>query len=136
VEIGDAMTYAEWTKEYVAKHKGFVRGKCRDATNKMVKAFPELRQVCGFVYCDWGREQHFWCVAPDGRVIDPTKSQYRAVFDYEELDLNKASDRARIPTGVCMNCGDDVYAGDQTCSDHCYDEIALEYNMLPRHVKA
>lgn len=108
-----------WIDAYVAAQNGFLRGKCREATAAMVAAFPELRQAGGFVYCTWGRDQHFWCVAPDGAVVDPTAAQFQAAFQYEELDLNDPATRARVPTGVCMDCGGDVYNGDTFCGPEC-----------------
>lgn len=56
--------YLDWIDAYCAKHKGFVRGKCKAASLEMIEAFPELRLACGFVYCQWGEDQHFWCVDP------------------------------------------------------------------------
>src|ERR1700686_5059793 len=112
--------YADWITKYVASQpQGFVRGKCREATNAMVKAFPELRRAAGFVYCSWGREQHFWCVTENGKIADPTRSQFAAVFEYEELDLKDPEARKRIPTGVCMDCGEDVYEGKTFCNKNC-----------------
>ena len=126
------MTYEEWIEQYVASQPSrFVRGKCADATSKMVEAFPELRRACGFAFCAWGRDQHWWCVAPDGAIVDPTAEQFAScggVFLYEEIDPNNEEDRKRVPTGRCMNCGDDVYEGKTFCSEACERETiaALE----------
>jgi hypothetical protein len=112
--------YATWIEAYVARqpHR-FVRGHCYEATEEMVVAFPELKRVAGFVYSTFGREQHFWCVTPDGTVVDPTKSQFQLVFNYEELDLSNPEVVAGIPTGVCAQCGEDTYRGDTCCSRGC-----------------
>ena len=66
-----------------------------------------------------GREQHWWCVAPDDSIVDPTLEQYAAVMLYAELDLDDPEVRRGIPTGVCMDCGGDVYEGATFCSDAC-----------------
>lgn len=116
------MTYAEWIESYVARQKNrFVRGKCAEATTEMVAAFPELRRAAGFAHVTWGRDQHWWCVAPDGTIVDPTKEQFEfgVVLQYEELDLDDPETRSRVPTGVCPNCGDECYNGDSLCSKKC-----------------
>lgn len=83
----------------------------------MVEEFPELRRVCGLALCTWGNDQHWWCAAPDGTVIDPTVSQFAAVFGYEELDPVK--DRDKIPTGKCLDCGEAVFMGRTFCDETC-----------------
>lgn len=119
--------YRAWIEAYVASQpRSYVRGKCAAATLAMVEAFPELKRQCGFVHVDWGREQHWWCVAPDGSIVDPTVSQYPFgyAFEYEPLDLSNPADVARIPTGKCANCGGHIYNHfDSTvCSDECHRE--------------
>lgn len=129
--------YASWISAYEAKCNNFVRGKCKEATDAMVAEFPELRQACGFVYVAWGRDEHFWCVVKDadengmayesaGAIIDPTAAQFpgRAI-QYEELNLDDPNDRRRVPTGVCMDCGDPVY-GTRFCSSEC-ERATLAY---------
>jgi hypothetical protein len=117
------VNYADWTAAFVAQHNGFVRGLCSEATTKMVVAFPELRRACGFA--TWVanrvvRDQHWWCVAPDGMIVDPTRAQFGGQpVDYEEINLDDPNDRARIPTGRCMNCSGDVFGGATFCSDAC-----------------
>lgn len=129
------MTYADWIAAYVARHNGFVRGKCAQAVEMMVAAFPELRRAGGFAHVSWGRDQHWWCVAPDGLIVDPTVQQFGppgTPIRYEELDLNDPATRARVPTGKCMDCGGDVYGGDTFCSTEC--AAATEaYMKAPLH---
>jgi len=119
--------YAEWIEGYIVRQPGrFLRGKCKEATIAMVASFPELRQACGFTYSIHGREQHWWCVTPDGIVVDPTGEQYTGgVMEYEELDPNDPETQRKVPTGVCQNCGEDVYGGAMHCSDACAIEGAL-----------
>lgn len=125
------MTYADWIEDYVSRQPDrFVRGKCAEATQLMVEAFPELRRVAGFVHCTWGRDQHWWCAAPDGSVVDPTKSQFQLVFEYEELDLADPEAVKRIPTGMCPNCGGEVYEGASICSPRCEREYIRYLNSV------
>jgi hypothetical protein len=110
--------YIAWMNAYVAKHQ-YVRGKCDSATKEMCEAFPELRRAAGFVYCTWGRDQHWWCVTPDGLIVDPTATQFECVYEYEEIDLSDPEQTKRIPTGCCHDCGEDVYEGADFCDDTC-----------------
>lgn len=116
--------WVQWIEDYVAKRAGFVRGLCQYATAEMVEVFPELRRVAGLVR--WtapnGREvidEHWWCVASDGAIVDPTEEQFYGPVEYEELDLRNPADVARIPTGKCMDCGAYVYNGDTFCNEKC-----------------
>jgi len=130
--------YDAWIATYVASQPdGYVRGKCAHATQAMVEAFPELKRQAGFVHVDWGRfaldrEQHWWCVTPDGEVVDPTVSQFHFgyVHEYEPLDLDNPADVARIPTGKCSNCGGPIYNHyDSTvCSDECHRSYCAYLN--------
>lgn len=53
------------------------RGKCKEMSEALVAADPSLTLVRGHYYdADWGPQQHWWCVAPDGTIIDPTKDQF------------------------------------------------------------
>ncbi len=121
------MTYAEWIAAYVAKHDGFVRGKCKKATEEMIATFPELRKAAGFVYCRWGRDQHWWCVDPDGTIVDPTAAQFQGyIYGYKELDFADPEDVDSIPIGKCANCGGPIYRTsertDTVCSNICANE--------------
>lgn len=91
-------------------------GRCRGVTKEMVEAFPELRRVRGHYHCPiWGKRAHWWCVAPDGSIVDPTVSQFpsRGIGEYVLLD-----ETAPIPTGKCPDCGEYVY-GTTFCNDSC-----------------
>lgn len=126
-------TYHDWILQYFTRHGGAVRGLCHEATLEMVAAFPELRRACGFA--SWTapngrkvRDQHWWCVRPEGMIVDPTAQQFLGQVIYEELDLSKEEDRAKIPTGKCMDCGADVYNNDEFCNDACRAATAAFYN--------
>jgi hypothetical protein len=133
------MTYQEWIDAFLAKlpqinGRPYVRGACMRATAEMAATFPELRRVAGFA----NGGEHFWCVAPDGTIVDPTVGQFfshlepidPSAIEYREF---RPGDEVRV--GKCMNCGADIYAaverldGDDrvrrrsACSDEC--ETAL-----------
>lgn len=116
--------YLEWVFTYLVRHRGWVRGKCGNATTEMVTTFPELRRQPGFVTCNWGRDQHWWCLDPDGIIVDPTANQFQGKIFYDPVDLNDPADIIRIPIGICAYCGEDILPSseirDTVCSRHCY----------------
>lgn len=125
------MTYAEWIADYVASVDGHTLGKCGHATEAIKLQFPELRLACGFAHCAWGPRQHWWCVTPDGVIVDPTVSQFpgSAVFEYEELDPKDPTTRARIPTGPCYWCDKDCFEPwHSVCSQECNDKALASLN--------
>jgi len=96
------------------------RGKCKEYVDAAVLADPTLKAVRGW-YFDfmWGEQQHWWCVKPDGTIVDPTAKQFpsKGSGDYVEFD------------GVfsCEQCGEKVKEEDATvdghhifCSGDCY----------------
>jgi hypothetical protein len=97
------------------------QGQCAEITAAMAQAFHELRRVRGHYYClTWGERAHWWLVAPDGTVVDPTAAQFpsRGLGHYEEWQ-----EGAEEPVGRCANCGGEIYASsgytDTVCSDLC-----------------
>lgn len=67
--------YEAWIAEWV----GDCDCLCQEYTYLMQKHFPELLRVYGDLYCadeDAPGEPHWWCVAPDGEVVDPTAQQF------------------------------------------------------------
>jgi hypothetical protein len=99
--------YAEWITAHRNPDDPFHgRGACESLSSLMAQEFPELRQTAGYYYDScWGPQQHWWCVAPDGTVVDPTSEQFpsKGRGTYEELSED---DR---PVGCCMDCGSDVF---------------------------
>lgn len=113
--------YLEWIRRHVPDDP---TGMCKEMTEAMVAAFPELRRVRGH-YEPWrgGRFPHWWCLDVDGLVIDPTVIQF--------VHLGPASYVEHVglePVGKCLNCGDYVPAksegGIDCCSKACYDAFA------------
>lgn len=120
--------YADWIARNV---EGSGYGKCAEATTAMVEAFPELRRARGFYHDPlWGKRTHWWCVAPDSSVVDPTAAQFpsRGAFEYEELLEQELADSA--PTGVCHDCGSPVFKGASFCSTKC-SEATRRYLGVP-----
>lgn len=122
--------YAAWIDAYIAERlprchppepRVAVLGSCASATEQMVKAFPELRRVAGF----YGGREHWWCVAPDGTVVDPTAAQFDPGFAYEEYDAARHGPRR---SGRCPECGDDVYEGADFCSPACLRRYGARLN--------
>lgn len=107
--------YQAWIEAALAGGNGY--GECKKVTQEMSEVFPELKRVSGFYYdMSWGRRQHFWMITPDGTVVDPTAAQFPSLGrgHYEEI-----TDPSLIPTGVCMDCGQDVYNGNTFCDAEC-----------------
>lgn len=56
------------------------RGKCYEMCMNLILDDPTLTMVRGHYYCPiWNTdEQHWWCVKPNGEIVDPTKLQFRS----------------------------------------------------------
>lgn len=99
-----------------------VRGACLEATEAMKMHFPELRRVRGFVtLMDGSEHAHWWLVAPDGEIVDPTRAQFDpAIALYDPLDESKPE-----PVGKCANCGELAY--DEKLIPVCSEKCGIEY---------
>lgn len=127
--------YKEWIKTWLETHGDSGYGKCQQAVETMITAFPELRIARGHVNSTWGRRAHWWCVGPDSQVIDPTVSQFPGIWSYDEW---KPGDEVRI--GKCMNCGDEIWCPVHTldtpprqkcvCSEECERTLMADFNTL------
>lgn len=124
---------------------GYGYGKCKEISQAMAEAFPELEVRKGFYHCaSWGRRTHFWCRFLHGiegeedpwQIVDPTGKQHPSgshfpnqAFRYEDLtDCSEGELLDRVPSSVCMNCGAPVYRTDQFCSPGCEDAVVAEFN--------
>ena len=85
-------------------------GKCAEVTRAMQAAFPELIRVRGH----YGEHAHWWLTTARGEIIDPTRSQFPFLGEYEPW-LEGSTE----PTGICPNCGDYAYNNYTCCSDTC-----------------
>ncbi len=121
------MNYQDWITENV-KDDGY--GQCREVTEAMVAAFPELTRVRGHYYCwQWGEREHWWLVDPSGEIIDPTERQFPSKGHGEYVPWPEG---APEPTGMCPNCGGYSYDGNTCCSDRCSNAY-LAYIMNPMY---
>jgi len=108
-------TYAQWSAKNVLSDP---RNKCKEVTERMALAFPELERVRGHYVCPIeGRLPHWWMRTPNGQIVDPTRAQFSSKGDglYEPHVGPE-------PKGFCLNCGEYVYGDDQFCSRECFDE--------------
>ena len=106
--------YAEWILRNI---DGDGYGQCSKATLAMVEDFPELQRIRGHYYClAWGERAHWWCVAPDGSIVDPTAMQFpsKGTGEYEPW-----IEGTKEPTGMCPECGGYCYDGETFCSENC-----------------
>ncbi len=116
--------YGEWIAEYLLRFDdpAATLGRCKQAVEEMKEAFPELEIVRGHVYCPqpWGKRGHWWLKDEEGKIVDPTESQFLCgIYEYEEY-----REGAPVRVGKCMNCGDDIWdtperAPQSLCSKEC-----------------
>lgn len=105
--------YIRWIEDNVQDPYGG----CREITQKMSKAFPELKRVRGHYYClVWGERQHWWLRTPEGKVVDPTAAQFPSKGCGEYVEWIEGESE---PSGKCLNCGDLFYNGGNFCSIAC-----------------
>lgn len=109
--------YQKWINDNVNE----TYGRCKEISDAMRKAFPELTLVRGFYYCPyWGERQHWWLTDGD-EIVDPTVEQFpsKGTGHYEPLDESKPQ-----PTGLCPNCGGYCFDGNYCCSEACHNAYA------------
>lgn len=122
--------YADW----IAANVSQPYGQCERYSRAMCEAFPELRLARGYYYClSWGQRGHWWCVAPDGTIVDATESQFpSAKFrcgGYEEVTEDDPQ-----PWGTCYWCGETTHApphgydDPMFCSREHHDAAVIELN--------
>lgn len=131
--------YRAWMDANV---KGDGYGTCEKMAKAMARAFPGLLEVRkGFFFSlFWGRRGHWWCrEKATGQIVDPTAMQHpdgrpipgptMARAAYEDLtDLDERAFADKVPSGVCMNCGEDCYHGAHFCSERCEAIVLSELN--------
>lgn len=80
-----ASPYDTWIEAYLLEAASVV-GQCQPACTAMLEAFPELRLRAGYVKTPLGLDTHYWLLAPDDTIVDPTVSQFGALdpSDYED----------------------------------------------------
>jgi len=107
---------------WIAANVSATYGCCKEVTERMAEAFPELHRIRGHYYCPiWGERAHWWLLSPTGEVVDPTADQFpsKGCGHYEPWIEGDPE-----PTGRCANCNELVYDGNTCCSDACSREYA------------
>lgn len=96
----DPSAYQRWCHVYAALHGLKVLGRCKEAVAELLEEFPELTEVKGHTYGQFGKRAHRWAVTEDGTIVDPTRAQYPGHIDYEAFEPGTL-----VQVGVCMDCG-------------------------------
>lgn len=96
-----------------------LKGLCGLWSKKFQEKYPELKIQRGFYS---GRE-HWWCVEPDGTIVDPTFLQFGQIPDSKKYKvLNPDTDEIQL--GRCLNCGEYIYGLEKEGpQDLCKDVI-------------
>ena len=95
--------YTDWISTWLKTNNPY--GECQRAVEELCEAFPELVKTRGHVRCLWGKRAHWWAVAPNGHIVDPTVRQFGGpVVDYEPWTPGE-----EVRVGKCMECGDDIW---------------------------
>ena len=109
-----------------------LRGRCQEMARSAQREDPTLRVVRGyFLDLIWGEQPHWWCVRPDGSIVDPSGEQFPSFATatpscYIEYD----------GTLVCESCGKEGKEGDPdweivgnghyaVCSDRCHYALVM-----------
>jgi len=98
------MNYETWIADYLKRVKNpFAR--CLEACDEMKAAFPELTTVRGHILdLRWSRRSHVWLTTTDGAIVDPTASQFPALYEYEPWTPDSL-----VRLGKCMECGAEIW---------------------------
>lgn len=90
------------------------RGKCKEFVDAMIAKDSTLKAVRGHYYdAQWGAQEHWWAIKPDGTIIDPTALQFlsKGKGVYKEFD----------GWTNCAECGKEIhedevhFMGNYTC---------------------
>jgi len=81
-------SYASWISANYPTAQSAVLS-CAEATQRMSATFPELLRTRGEVMVGVDYRPHWWCVSPDGTIVDPTVHQWpQKVTIYEIVPLD------------------------------------------------
>lgn len=99
------------------------RGKCKEMSEALCAEDSSLTLVRGY-YLEyiWGedyKQPHWWCVKPDGTIVDPTKLQFPSAGLSTYVPFNGMLE--------CANCGKEIAEEDADiegnyafCSYQCH----------------
>jgi len=106
----DRQKYQKWIQDNYPTQI-HAMGKCKQACERMVEAFPELIITNGFIDMVSSTKEilHWWCKTQDNEIVDPTVHQYETggIFEYGEIDDSHPA--RNYPRVKCMNCGQYYY---------------------------
>lgn len=102
--------YQDWIDENILDTADIL---CLEWSGLMAQVFPELKLAEGSVLADDDRFWHFWCIDPDGEIVDPTACQFDEIIRYR-------FEKYPTATGICPVCGNNTYLGNTCCSVPCY----------------
>ncbi len=64
-------------------------GKCKEMSEEACRQDSTLRLVRGYYICPvWGERAHWWAVTPQGKIYDPTASQFPSGGMGEYIEFN------------------------------------------------
>lgn len=82
--------YTAWTEKF-ARFYGSADGLCYYASAALRWSFPELAVYYGRVVFTSGEVMyHWWCVAPDGSIVDATFAQFEEFGPVEEFWIDES----------------------------------------------
>jgi hypothetical protein len=96
------------------------RGKCKEMAEEACLQDPSLAIVRGHYDCwMWGKQPHWWCVKPDGTVVDPSAKQFPSKGAGEYIEFDGMVE--------CAECGKQMHEHEAKtesryafCSTRCY----------------
>ena len=102
------------------------RGKCKEFSEALIEKDSSLRLVRGFYFCPIIKkeEMHWWCEAPNGEIIDPTRKQFPSTGEgtYREFDgwlrCSNCDSRVHIDSKNIITNGRHAYCGDECYKDY------------------
>lgn len=112
----DSNVYQDWIEKHYPTPES-ARLRCVEATMKMLFEFPELRRVRGYALIGLNFRAHWWCVAPDGTIVDPTMHQWKSPPSQYDAIL----DGAEEPHGKCYECGALLFRSKGDDSYYCVE---------------
>lgn len=114
--IAEERSYYHASQRDKLTDQDICRHKCVGFTEKLAKLHPELTLQAGFVhfktFADQGFKgsEHWWCLTPEGQIIDPSVAQFGEVTEANPLVYTPFNpDTHKIIIGKCMNCGWEIY---------------------------
>lgn len=108
--------YEEYITNTLQMNYSKAYGHCKEVCEKMKELFPELTLVRGHYYdAHWGEREHWWFTSPNGNIVDPTKEQFPTKGKGVYIPWDESQPE---PTGMCPNCGEYCYNGEDV-HDHC-----------------